>query len=470
METKLLDFINRHELVRKGDRILAGLSGGPDSICLVNLLASLAKTQGWELGIAHLNHHLRGEQSNLEMEFARDTALKIGVRFHVRDMDIHRIAKRNNEGIEVCARLERYYFFRDMAERHSYNKIVLAHNANDHIETILFRILRGTGLRGLVGIPTRRPVARGSNIEVIRPLIEISREEIVDYLKQNSLQYFLDVSNFMSFSDRNRLRHYLLPLLEKEFNPNIREALKNLSAIAAEGYEIVTHAFNAEDFLSLQQDEDEMIFSFLVEEGRKFSHFQSTLLLETGIELLTGEFSPVNRDVILQLEQLMAGGIGASGFDIPGGLGVWLEYESVVVGRRAKPKKPAPAKMPLPGCEVFPEYNLAMDIQETAFVPGEFEKFKNEKTDNEEWFDADLFSSDLNIRYWQQGDSFQPLGLEGSKKLQDFFVDEKIPKRLRSRIPLLLSGDQISWVIGLRSAHPFRVTNGTKRVYKIKVT
>jgi len=458
--------ISKFELLAADDRVLVAVSGGPDSVCMLHLLAQMAGDNHWSLGVAHLNHHLRGDQSDQEQAFVTTLAKSLGLEVYIRDVDIARIAKRNGESVETCARFERYQFFQEMSESKNYNKIALAHTRDDHIETLMFRLLRGTGLRGLIGISPKRPVRRGSATEVIRPLIQNQRSEVIEYLKSNNLDYRIDISNYLQQADRNKIRHHLLPYLTHEFNANIYEALQNLSAIATEGYDIVVREFNPEEWI----ETEDQVFHFDRKAAIDFSYFQRMLLLEMGIELITGEQVTLNREVLQRLDQLIKDDIGPSGFDIVGGLGVWREYDNIVAGRRMQPEEPLPAiAITIPGKTELPEYNVIIQIKESTFDAKQFESFKKSKTQSEEFFDADSFDQGLKVRNWQQGDSFQPLGLKGTKKLQDYFVDAKLPRRLRGQVPLLVCGEQIAWVVGQRIAHPFRVQKSTKRVYQVTV-
>lgn len=450
----------------KGASLLVGLSGGPDSVCLLHVLASLAKEQGWTLSAAHLNHCTRGEQSDRDEALAREVCESMDVPFFLRRVDVPRIAKRNGESIETAARLERYQFFRDLAEARGVQAVALAHNADDQVETILFRILRGTGLRGLSGIPASRPLYRGAKAVVVRPLLGVSRDEILRYLKARGLRYRLDKSNYQSRHARNELRHKLLPLLRDEYNVNIDEALTGLSAVAAEACERMTASFQPEGWLRAEADGS--MLSCKVSEVEGFNELQSMLLLETAVEQLTGEFAPVNRESARRWLALMSEG-GAPGFDMAGGIAVWREYGDLLIGRREFHRSPEPERVAVPGSTALEAYGLRVDCAVVAHDAAAFSAFRSSKTAMQEWFDADALGGDLQLRCWEEGDQFQPLGMQGSKKLQDLFVDLKLPRRLRHTVPLLVGGGRIAWVVGHRIAEPFRIHAGTTRVARVCV-
>lgn len=451
----------------EGASVLVGLSGGPDSVCLLHVLAALAAERGWALSAGHLNHCTRGEQSDRDEALAREVCESLGLPFTLRRVDVPRIAKRNGESIETAARLERYQFFRDLAEARGVQAVALAHNADDQVETILFRILRGTGLRGLSGIPARRPLYRGAKALVVRPLLGVSREEILSFLKARGLRYRLDKSNYQSRHARNELRHKLLPLLRDEYNVNIDEALTGLSSIAAEACERMTVSFQPDAWL--HEEAGGSLLSCRVSEVEGFNELQSMLLLESAVEQLTGDFAPVNRESARRWLALMSDGGGAPGFDMAGGIAVWREYGDLLIGRRSFSQLPEPARVAASGSTALEAYGLRVDCAVFPHDAAAFSAFRSSKTVLQEWFDADALGDDLRLRCWEEGDLFQPLGMQGSKKLQDLFVDLKLPRRLRHTVPLLVGGGRIAWVVGHRIAEPFRVHAGSKWVARVSV-
>lgn len=226
-----LEKTNRtHDLLRKGDRIVVGLSGGPDSTALLNLLNVFCAKYDLALFAAHLNHSLSFGAASYE-KTARLTAKGLKVPFYSKKINIKKVSEKTGRSVEEAGRDERYRFFVEVAKRVRANKIATAHTIDDQAETMLFRIVRGAGLRGLAGIPARRSHGRYT---VIRPLIDCEKKDLLDYLKRNKIRFAVDRSNKSLDFTRNRVRHELLPLIEKKFNPQTKKTLSQLQAVACE--------------------------------------------------------------------------------------------------------------------------------------------------------------------------------------------------------------------------------------------
>ncbi len=357
-------------MLAPGAPLLVGVSGGPDSVALLDILVKL----GWRPHICHLNHQLRGVDSDGDTEFVRQLAQRYGLPCT--------IETRKVASDEDACRQARLEFFESVAVQTGIRTIALAHTADDQVETFLLRLLRGAGLTGLAGIWPDRPIG---TLRVIRPLLSVTRKEVLKYLSAEGLQCREDASNADRRFLRNRIRHELLPLLERDYNPGIREVLWRTTEIlrAEAGADPVAAERRAIRQLSFEQ----------VEALRKLAKQQEG-------ERVEGQW-PVN----------------------------------------------------LAGETVIEELGVRLVVGEEG-----------------ERFDAGALGSNLSVRTWRDGDRFQPLGMKGEKKLQDFFVDAKVPRPQRSRVPLLCAVDgRIAWVVGYRIAEPFKVTGRTQRVVRIGV-
>lgn len=241
MKQKILNTIKKYNLIENGDSIVIGVSGGPDSICLLSILNELKKELNFKIFVAHINHMIRKEADE-ETKYVEDFCKKIGVECFVKRIDVINIAKQEKQGTEETGRKKRYEFFEEVLKKTNSNKIATAHNNNDKIETIIMNILRGSGTNGLKGI---EPIRDG---KFIRPLIEIERNEIEDYCLKNSLNPRIDKSNNENIYTRNKIRNIIIPYLKKEFNPNIIKTLNRLSDVSQEESEyiekITKEAFN----------------------------------------------------------------------------------------------------------------------------------------------------------------------------------------------------------------------------------
>ena len=228
LEQKIFEFIKNNNLIENGDKIVLGVSGGPDSICMLNILYKISsqKLIDFEIVVAHINHGLR-KNAIIDEKFVENFCEKIGVSFFVKHSNIKEIATQQKRGLEETGRIVRYDFFREILQKTGANKIAIAHNANDHAETVIMNFLRGTGIKGLVGIEMQSG-------NYIRPLIETSRDEIEQYLKNIQIEARHDESNDENIYTRNKIRNIVFPYIKQEFNPNIVNAIKRLSDIAKE--------------------------------------------------------------------------------------------------------------------------------------------------------------------------------------------------------------------------------------------
>lgn len=228
LEQKVYDFITKYNLIENGDRVVLGVSGGPDSICMLNILNKISKEKliDFEIVVCHINHGLR-ENAILDEKFVKEFCEKIGVQCFVKHVDIKKVAEEQKRGLEETGRIIRYDFFDEILQKTNSNKIAIAHNINDKIETIIMNIIRGSGSAGLIGIEAR-------NEKYIRPLIETKREEIESYLEEQNIVARHDESNDENIYTRNKIRNIVLPFIEKEFNPNIVDTIERLSNIVKE--------------------------------------------------------------------------------------------------------------------------------------------------------------------------------------------------------------------------------------------
>ena len=230
MLNKILSTINKYNLIQKGDKIVIGVSGGPDSMCLLDSLYCLKEKLGIEIFVAHINHMIR-EEADEETEYVKEYCKNKNIKCYVKKADVEKLAKEQKLGTEEMGRKIRYEFFKEIAKKENANKIATAHNLNDNVETVLLNLLRGTGVSGLKGIEIKRIE---NDIEYIRPIRECERKEIEEYCEKQKLNPKVDKTNLESIYNRNKVRNDLIPYLKREFNPNILEGINRLSDIARE--------------------------------------------------------------------------------------------------------------------------------------------------------------------------------------------------------------------------------------------
>ena len=230
MLNKILSTINKYNLIQKGDKIVIGVSGGPDSMCLLDSLYCLKDKLNIEIIVAHINHKIRKEADE-ETEYVKDYCKNKNIKCYVKKAEVEKLAKEQKLGTEEMGRKIRYDFFKEVAKKENANKIATAHNLNDNVETVMLNLLRGTGISGLKGIEIKRTE---DNLEYIRPIRECERKDIEKYCEEQNLNPRIDKTNFENIYNRNKVRNELIPFLKKEFNPNILEGINRLSDLARE--------------------------------------------------------------------------------------------------------------------------------------------------------------------------------------------------------------------------------------------
>ena len=421
------------KMLEPGETLLVGVSGGPDSVALLDALVK----SGWRPHVCHLNHQLRGPASDADAEFVRDLATRYGL--------TNTIEWRKVAGDEDGARRARHEFFANVAAQTGIQKLALAHTADDQAETFLLRLLRGAGVPGLVGI---WPERQFGPLRVIRPLLKVRRAEILEYLAAEKLSYREDASNADTRFTRNRIRHKLLPLLERDFNPAIREVLLHTAEILRDEDFYLLHHVAQRFYMTVCQNDAVNVKALVncpVAIQRRVLRFW-----------LGGDAESGPRFTFDQIEAVRHAALGDSPsaeVDLPYELVVYREYEWLQKASRRE-LEPVRGHWPLSLSDETTINELGV-----KFVIGEAG----------EQFDADALGDGLFVRTWENGDRFQPLGMREAKKLQDFFVDEKVPRRRRGRVPLVCAADgRIAWVVGHRMADPFKVTGRTRRVVRVR--
>lgn len=301
LEQKVLDTISKYNLIEKGDKIVIGVSGGPDSMCLLDSLYCLKNSLQIEIIVAHINHMIRKEADE-ETEYVQNYCNEKNIKCYVKKVDVTNLAKEKKLGTEEMGRKIRYEFFQEISQKENANKIATAHNLNDNAETLLLNILRGSGISGLKGIEVKR-------CEFIRPLIECSRKEIEEYCEKQKLNPKIDKTNFENIYNRNKIRNSLIPYLQKEFNPNILETLNRLSDIAKEEEEYFEQVISKKyEELKIGENEKEIILDL-----NKFNKLQkvikSRLILYT-INKVNGNIQGIGKIHIEDIIKLCQNNIG----------------------------------------------------------------------------------------------------------------------------------------------------------------
>ncbi len=466
--------IQRFGMLNPGDHVIVAVSGGADSVALLQALTLLSPEYKLNLTVAHLNHGLRGDESDAEEKLVRQLSEDRGIPFSSRRVDLRTLKKgrQRRHSLEEIGRQERYEFFTSLAAEVGATRIALGHHREDQAETVLMNLIRGSGLEGLKGIP---PVRDG---RLIRPLFEVGRTEILAFLEAEGIPWLEDGSNRQDFYLRNRIRHQLLPLL-KEYNPQIVSSLERMSRIARRedaclqdaagkilaGWKI--HPAIPEggmtlpipDFLELPEAIQYRVLKILLTRLVPHPFRVAAAHVEAVRGLIRGTGS--SNLACLPGRVLVKGEAGRLTF-FPAGRDSGSGRQLLPPGRRVNPFS---HPLEIPGLIEIMELGR---VVKTAFVDRrEIENCEEGK--KAAFFDLEKISPPLVIRNRREGDRFQPLGMAGTKKLKAYFIDEKIPQDQRDLIPLLADNHSVLWVAGLRLSERVRIGEKTRRIVKIEI-
>jgi tRNA(Ile)-lysidine synthase len=457
---RVLGFIQEHQLVSEGEKLVVAVSGGADSVCLLHILANLQLKI--KLHIAHLNHQLRGADSDADAEYVADLARKLGIPCTIEKRDVKGYQKEQRLSLEEAAREVRYRFLAEVAKSVGAERVAAGHTKDDHIETILMHLIRGSGTRGLRGLqPSTLWQSGAESLIIVRPLLEISHQQTEEYCRQHNLAPRLDASNLSLSPLRNRVRQQLMPLLES-YNPAVAEALLRTGRIADDDI-----SFLDEEVSRLWDKVIRQEGKSLVLDKAEFEPLAPALkryLLRASVERLLGSAKDVEMRHIEEMMSLTTKPAGKR-LNLPGGLNFSVEYDRYLLTpdlSALSPLPPLEGEFPLniPGETKLPGWRVEAAVVERREM--------GEKDDFTAYFDLAKSGDRLTVRTRKRGDRFQPLGLAQPKKLGEFMIDAKIPQAWRGRVPLVCSGEQILWVVGWRLGERAKVSAETKRVLRLR--
>ncbi len=446
-------------LIRPGDKVVVGVSGGADSIALLQVLHELSHPQNYQLVVAHINHMARGKDAFDDACFVKDVADKLGLPFFLKEIDVQKEKVKLKTSFQDAARIIRYKFFNETLAAVEGNRIALGHTADDQVETILINIVRGSGLKGLAGIPQVRD-------NIIRPLLQIYRKEIEDYLEEKKIAYRNDSSNYENKYLRNRIRHELIPHLES-FNPGIKKSLKGMSLIAEED-DFLLSQMTLDIFNQNFQNQGEKDISWSINDFQIHPLALKKRLVRETFHRITGGTQGITALHVQQILNLFDFPKAGKVLNVPRNVEVSCTYSSVEFkinneksAENSKKFETDLTAILIPGTTEIPEGQIQVQTQ----ILDEKQGFSSINQHLQAFLDLDKTGISINARFFQPGDRFCPLGMSGSKKLKSFFIDRKVPRHMRHRIPILTNdqGD-IIWVYGERISHIYRVTDKTKRV------
>lgn len=449
-------YIKKQELLKSGDRVIAGVSGGADSMCMLLILLSLKQELDLDIIVAHVNHGIRGEEAKRDADFVEAFCADKGLAFELANADIPRIAKETGTTSEEAGRNYRYSFFCELAEKYSAEKIAVAHNSDDNAETVLFNIFRGSGIGGLKGILPKRSISgKGSKYTLIRPVLALSRAEIEEGLKEAGQDFCTDRTNNEDTYARNRLRNTILPMARDNINANVYGHIESLSRQAA----------SVHDFIEQETDKYASCINPITDEdGRKTGvsiDIPSTVklhrvlkqsLIRRAFEMVSGRLKDVEETHIEAIEDLINKQSGKR-ISLPYNITATRVYDSIILSSEGSFETLDNVSDHGITWEICNREDLTIEIPKEQYV---------------KWFDYEKTGDDLEVRTCRDGD-YLLIGKEGHKKsLSRFMIDNKIPLQERDKIPLLATGSHVLWVVGYRQDESCFVTASTKRVLVVK--
>lgn len=492
--------IRRYNMITPGAGVVVGVSGGADSMALLHLLVRMADNMNLRLHIAHVNHMIRGADADADGEFVIRAGKAMGIDVHLRKVDVPALAAQRGITLEDAGREARYGLFADVARECGLSLVAVAHNANDNAETVLMRILRGTGTRGLAGIP---PVRHHGGLTIVRPLIEVSRDIIEDYCAEHSIEFRTDETNTDTSYMRNRVRCQLLPLLETDYNPSIRSALERLARNAASDEDCLhSLALEMVNQCVVSQTSDSVTLS---KNALARAHEAlSSRVLTWAYCKAAGNRQDLYQVHIADLHNLIRAGGSGDEIHLPAGVKAWLDHDTLVLqgghGEVANEPGWGPhvlrpgAILRIEPCGLViaaavgqvcamnscpeekassgrPEFDWlcsqAARVLEEAGIPG---LSIGRAGAGREWavFDIDkLGSGDLVVRRPKEGDRIAPFGLDGSKKLSDVFTDDRVARRRRNCVPIVEFRGEVIFAAGVRASALAPVDPATSRILVI---
>ncbi len=467
----LAEVIDGEGLLPAEGRLLIGVSGGADSVALLHGLHELNRQRGlcWNLHVAHLHHGIRGCEADADAAFVKDLADRLDLPVTVEKMDVPEIAQVRGLSVEEAAREVRYVFFERICLHTESRWIVLGHHADDNAETVLHRIVRGTGLRGLAGIAPVRRLSPASDIQVVRPLLKLHREDILDYLRETGLQWREDRSNAETSLTRNRIRHEILPLLESKVNKQVRDALIRLAEQArlTDSYLAETAQRTLETLVINRTDCDLAInLPALLKRSRVI---RAELVRQAFLWLRVGE-QQIDRRHVMAVLHLAEQGVNNKQINLPGKLTVARRYDRLVF---SLPSGNVPSEeyleisLKVPGRTILRRRGFWLDTQMMPLEPGLLDCVRVKNDPWTEYVDSDEVRYPLVARPRRPGDRFWPLGGPGSKKLADFFSECKVDARDRNRVAVVC--DQLGpiWIMGMRIDDRVKLRRHTTNVLQL---
>jgi len=460
-EKRIEELIVQFHMIEQGDVVIAGVSGGADSVCLLLALCGLREKYGFDVKVCHVNHCLRGEAADADEAYVRRLCGELKVECRVFRKEVELIAKKRKQSCEEAGREVRKEAFEQMCAENGGTKIATAHHRDDNAETILLNIARGTGIRGLCGIVPMRG-------KQIRPLLSLTRKEIEGYLRERNIAWCTDATNEEDEYTRNRIRHKVLPVLENEVN---RQAVKHLESLSRQAEEVCEYLdYGAEQLWKTcvrieKKENDTEISALMIEKEPFFRGFPAVrkLLLQKAVAKVRGAEKDVTSVHLQSVSELFERQVGKS-VDLPGGVSARRTYTGIELCRQTEDLFSEAERSAQQNC---PNVRLDLRFVENGNISQAEEIPQKSYT---KWVDYDIIKCGLCLRTRQSGD-YLVIDAQGKRqKMKSWFINEKIPKEERDRMLLVADGNHIVWIPGYRMSIAYKVTEKTKKIVEIKIT
>ncbi|HIT90303.1 MAG TPA: tRNA lysidine(34) synthetase TilS [Candidatus Merdenecus merdavium] len=465
---QVFEFVNKYHMIHSGDKVIVGVSGGADSVCLLFVLMELKKDLDFEVMVVHVNHGLRGEESDQDQYFVEHLCKTLDLFCMSVNVSAEDYGKEKGISTEEAGRELRYEAFEQACEKYGGNKIATAHNENDVSETVLLNLIRGSGLRGLKGIDPIRD-------HIIRPILCLTRDQIENYLENKQISYRTDRTNFEKEYTRNKIRLDVLPYMENHINAkaisHIAHTARHISQ--AEAYlQRVAHKKSKEIVI----EQDPWVIVIDTERLKKEEDIIQQYILRNCVGMVSNQLKDISYHHIESLRMLNDNQVGKK-VTLPYGIYGEKGYDTLKIyrektksnqqGTNGKSEKREEHKedtlsVVVPGTYRFQDFCITFSLEDV-------ETAKIQENKYTKWFDYDTMKFGLLVRTRRPKD-YLVIDRQGSKKkLKSYMIDEKIPRQLRDGIPLITDGSHILWVIGYRISEEYKVTKSTKNILKIQV-
>ncbi len=470
MYQKVLNYCKKHSLIEVNDKIVVGISGGADSVCLLTVLCEMRVTMSIQIHAVHVNHGIRIDAEK-DVEYVKLLCDRLQVPLHIKYVNIPKLSKELRISTEEAGRRARYDAFEEIRVLTDSDKIAVAHNMNDQAETVLFHLFRGTGIKGMSGI-------RPARDHIIRPLLCVERLEIEEYLKEMGLKYQTDQSNYEDDYTRNRIRNHLIPLAEEMVCTGIVQHISETARIAFQAEEYITkQAQQIHKKISKEQKNTKQI-RYEMKELQELDSILQVYLIREGIYQVLGTITDISSVHLTQIIELMDKQVGKQ-IMLPNGIRAYTTYDSLMIVDSKSIKTEKYSKQVC--SSLFSKDN---ELEMMQLYEYEFEHFgklelrlfmrdqgqiipQNLYT---KWFDYDKIKKSLQVRSRKQGD-YLIVDEKGSRKsLKQYMIDEKIPREERNQLLILSDEDHVVWIPGYRISQYYKIEDQTKKILEVKLT